>query len=177
MKKLLTIISLIGVASLAYAQATRVKTVSLANSAVEPTGTSTGVPTQIPGPAAGQVLVLKTLSVTAKEPDDGGNPGQDLNTLALRAWRYTKNAQLADAGVNFAWTRMPQFDMKYDSDAGAAANGYLLHNHGLNLYMTIASPLPAGGLITYTQHAGLGVDGGSVNLDLILEGVYGPVPP
>jgi hypothetical protein len=175
MKKILAIGLITTLAGLAYAQTAKVKTVTLANVAAEPSGTSTGLSAQVKGPD-GKQWALKTISVTAKQPDDGGLEFHDLNTVAFRAWKYTLNAQLADAGTLYSWSRLPQLDLKYDSDAGAGAVAYAVHNNGVTLYVE-PPMLPPGSLISYTGHSGATVDAGTAVFDLILEGVYAPRTP
>lgn len=143
----------------------KVTTVSLANITTEPTSATGGLPVELNG------AELRRLIVTAKQPDDAGAESQDLNAVALRAWKYTIQGTLSDAGTLFRWSRIPELDMVYSSDAGTGAAGYATHNNGLS--MTVAVPLMGNAdRLTYTAHGPGETDGGTPFVDLVIEGRY-----
>lgn len=167
MKKLIIPILLASAVAMALGGVSKTSTVTVANAATEPTLATQGLPVEFsPGG-----LELRRVIVTAKQPDDGGVEVGDLNAIALRAWKYTVQGKLVDAGTLFIWSRFPEMDVAYASDAGVTATGYAVHNNGLSFTMAVP---PMGNLdrIAYTAHGAAAVDAGTINVDLVLEGRY-----
>lgn len=165
MKKLILLSFVVGAVAMAATGHSKVTTTAFASIATEPTSATAGVPTE------DSSQELRYLIVTAKQANDGGAEDGELNALALRAWKYSVQGTLADAGTLYRWSRFPELDIAYASDAGSGATAYAVHNNGLTF--TKAIP-PMGNLdrVAVTAHGAGCVDAGVCNIDLIVEGRY-----